>query len=537
MNETQNNYSMFNHNNITVLSPVLRIGSGLTAFLVLLFLAVFWIKFPTQFYDAVHEVVLDGWFAMKVLFFLAVASIVVFLLSKFFGALVSIVDGVHNVFTKNKVHYAGEHYALYSGNMVVHDHKEERTNYSVKVNEVNASEQQASIEAPKVNVPTARELLTNGTLQDIVLTKNLVFIGFTLVNNVLEPLTLEVDNFYSCIIGGIGGAGKTVTAFWLLVQEIMAGTKLIVIDPHLYTRKRNGETDSLGQRLMLFKSALLFEPIDNEDSAEIMRRMRWMDAELQRRKKRGFDLRSVPNVMAVFDEFNTVIEDEEIRNELGDILARIQREGRKLGLHTMILGHKFAAQDIGNIKIRTSASNVLAHRYNDENQAKVLLGSDGKKCLNVTQGSYWLRGLMTGDLQQVWTPKITEHEIPLVLDIMGETTTLPDTPYVEADPYSQPISDPYPTHIQEQNDGYGFERPVETIDSADMATHIQLTHAQKAKVIMVMDMDSNQASQGEIIKAVWEVEPNSRQGQEVAKGELRLLRAFIAEQARKAVKL
>jgi hypothetical protein len=63
-------------------------------------------------------------------------------------------------------------------------------------------------------------------------------------------------------------------------------------------------------------------------------------------------------------------------------------------------------------------------------------------------------------------------------------------------------------------------------------TAVTLTPELERKLLRVLDMDSHNKNQNEIINAVWMVEPDTRQGR-VAKEELKLIRAAIASHAKK----
>ena len=60
------------------------------------------------------------------------------------------------------------------------------------------------------------------------------------------------------------------------------------------------------------------------------------------RKRAGYVARLSDIVILVIDEFNSVCELEEIRRVLADDLAYIEREGRKFGVHLMLLGHRWS---------------------------------------------------------------------------------------------------------------------------------------------------------------------------------------------------
>ena len=97
--------------------------------------------------------------------------------------------------------------------------------------------------------------------------------------------------------------------------------------------------------------------------------------------------------------------------------------------------------------------------------------------------------------------------------------------------HPHPEVSPTHRHTEELGGTLGdtYRQPVEPMETA---TRVTLTQAQMAKMAMVLEMDSRQASQNEIIQTVWDVNPKDRAGQEGAR-ELRLIRAYMAGQARR----
>ena len=81
--------------------------------------------------------------------------------------------------------------------------------------------------------------------------------------------------------------------------------------------------------------------------------------------------------------------------------------------------------------------------------------------------------------------------------------------------------------------GY-IQQPGKPLEMTNGSGEQGLTHAQKEKMLQVMEMDEGHKSQNEIITTVWGCDPTTRQGRAAAE-ELRLIRSYIAQQARKSI--
>ena len=401
-----------------------------------------------------------------------------------------------------------------------HNHNDPKELY--KIMELTRSDlARLEIEAPgEKPVPTARQLLQDGTVKKTIEGGEII-LGF-LEDGSMK--TLAYDLLYSTDLGGVGGSGKTTTAYWLCVQEIIAGTRLIVVDPHLHV-KRRGLAQGLGQMLAPYQHAYHFAPCDDTPE-KVIARARWMRDENKRRQGQGVDLDAEQQVMMVIDEFNSIIEIAEIRDELGDIIATVQREGRKLGLFFLLVGHRWSQQDIGNIKIRTNAATVMAHYYNDADQAGKLLGGQGKLCQTLKSGSYWLRGLMTGDLMKVSTPMIDERDTALILDVMGKPTIYPTGKTIESvvESARESVDSPTTENVQSISSSDG-RHTTPVVEPMDRTLPFDLEKFRQARILILA-----RETQNKIICEVWQVQENTRQFR-AAKEEFQLMLAYLASMA------
>ncbi len=217
-------------------------------------------------------------------------------------------------------------------------------------------------------------------------------------------------DLYSCAVAGVSGSGKTTTVLFLLYQSVLHGAKIILIDPHIHEPE-----ESLAARLTPLGKALGYRPVD--DSTEnVLRAVRYLSKEVKRRKETGS---KTPFLVFVIDEFNAVMRNAEIKDELAELLLSIAQEGRKFGIFAMLIGQRWSHEEIGGAKIRSSLASSLAHRFTDENQAKLLIGSrSGAKCLELETGHYLFRDT-SGALCEMVTPRTDESDIHMVLSLLG----------------------------------------------------------------------------------------------------------------------
>jgi len=369
----------------------------------------------------------------------------------------------------------------------------------------------AQIPAPsKPGILTFSELLDEGIIQAALLV-GLICLGY--VGGKLRFGTWL--NLYSCGVGGVSGSGKTTTVRFLLFQAILAGAKLLMIDPAIHEPK-----ESLAAQFSMFKNIHLMKPCD-DDPEKVAKRIRWFMAEYIRRKARGI---TGPAYIFVLDEFNEIIAllPPELKKELAKLLERIAQSGRKFGLFVMIIGQRWSEQDLGGrpygSAIRTSLAATLAHRFTDEEQAKKLAGSrKAAECLNLQQGHYFFRDTQ-GGMSYTITPETVADdgiEIQYMLDALNENTvesSLELTEKAGRPPLSRdtgPISE---EAAQAQN-GSSEPESNKIYTLARQIVRLQAENVQKP----------------DIMRQVWNVNPGATEAYKQALEEYKTVMRFIAE--------
>jgi hypothetical protein len=518
------------------LSPAINGWAGFTIFLSVLFLGVFWWRNPNNFFALVANSVTTVAGFLSIFGWLAVAATGGLILNKIF---LPAIERVKAIFWPPavRVHAVTENFAIYSGEDArIHDHSEDKINYRVDVAKLQGQEQ-GRLPAPAAPVPTGRQLLIDGTIE-----RNLAQGKLTL--GPLEDgemFLLGLKKFFSALVGGIPASGKSTTVFWIFSQLVMLGARGWLVDPHKDFEDEDGNV-SLAKELAGFNDVLIFPTIDCDPNG-IIQRVRFMYQQLQSRKKPGYIVRGKDVLIGVIDEFNSVVESigadvVVIKHEgqpmnFAQSMSYLEREGRKYGIIFILIGHRWSRQDIKDVAIRTNASTILAHRFNDEGQAKNLLGeSHGKQALKLTSGQYWLAGLFTGEPKKITTPMISGHDVPLVLDIRGRHTRLPQGEYVEtvmSDVMSDTISTSYPEDACGDDSGDDMEPLVKHVEMTSPLS--SLPGDLSVKLLQVLELDEQHKSQNEIIQTVWGVDPSHREGRAAA-DELRQIRAWLAAQQR-----
>lgn len=400
--------------------------------------------------------------------------------------------------------------------------------------------EEAGRPAIKQPVPTGRELLMNGTVEK-ALADGRIILG-PLENGQLAKL--KIKKCFSTLVSGLPSTGKTTTVFWIAGQLVIVGARLWIIDPHINFQDEEGNK-SLAAELEALADSFVFPPCD-DNQQQVLYRMRFMYSELRKRQQPGYIVRAQNTIIGIMDEFNsiaegidpaiTVVTHEGRELNFARTLALLEREGRKFGLHFMLIGHKWTQQDIGGDNaVRTNATTYLCHQINDQDQARLLLGSRGKELLNLTVGEYWITGPTWNESPaKICTPMISAVDLPLLMQIKSRGVQILNqsnfTENTVSTVVSEDMSASSPIQTSDTFNGHDTEALEKPVDmSGDNTT---LTPDLQAKMHLVLDMDAKQSSQNEIISAIWGADPSTRQGRAAAE-ELRQIRAYLAYLHRK----
>lgn len=258
-------------------------------------------------------------------------------------------------------------------------------------------------------IPTFAEMLESGMIQGAISQGQMV-LGYYADTH--QPRMGSWLDLYSAGNGGVSGSGKSTTTRFLLFQAILAGAKLVMIDPHI-----NNPKESLSHQFSLLPASIhQIRPCDGAD-VNVMKRVDWLDREMARRQKTNM---VTPGLVFVIDEFNAVIRkaSKEVKEKLEKVLLDIEQEGRKFGIFALLIGQRWSAQDLGGADIRTSLASKIAHRFSDEDQAKRFIGSKYGKVLLALETGHWLFYDTTGKTSEMVTPETLSEDGSVIAQII-----------------------------------------------------------------------------------------------------------------------
>lgn len=397
---------------------------------------------------------------------------------------------------------------------------------------------------PPITVPTGRELLLSGKVEE-ALREGHIILGMTADGQLAK---LKIKRCFSTLVSGLPSVGKSTTVFWITGQLTIIGAKLWVIDPHMDFQDEDGNK-SLAAELADLADSFVFPPCDGHPD-KVMRRVQFMYTELRKRQKPGYIVRAKETIIGIMDEFNSVADSMDpsivvVSHEGRDLnfaqtLALIEREGRKYGLHFMLIGHKWARQDIGGDNaVRTNATTYLCHKLNDQRQADLLLGGgQGKKVLELTVGSYWITGpTWNAEPARITTPAISALDLPLLLAIKKRGIQV----IKEENVIEGSITELPPVgHAMESSQASGIQSidPKMESTSSSVSEGVQpdgtgvdsIFPFDPVKLKMVRKMLMEKVTQNKIICEVWEVEVDTRAFREAKEEYLQML-AYLASLA------
>jgi hypothetical protein len=224
-------------------------------------------------------------------------------------------------------------------------------------------------------------------------------------------------DLYSCAIAGLQGSGKTTTELFIILQSVLAGALLLIIDPH-----RDTAQDSLGGRLAPLASCFM-RPIAGDDDRAILAIIKTARKEVERRRRGG----TGSPVILVIDEFTKLMRrSPEIKDELAARIEEIAQEGRKMHVFSLLSGQISKAGASGGTELRYSLASSFVHRI-QEQQSKLSPRLKPGGVLFYDTG---------GDTALMQIPYTTEQDVVTVAgmiatspaDFKAASPRLPDTP-------------------------------------------------------------------------------------------------------------
>jgi hypothetical protein len=356
------------------------------------------------------------------------------------------------------------------------------------------------VQALAPHVPTFAELLQSG---QIAVGRPLIF-GCKINGQLRTGTWLEL---YSSAVAGLSGTGKTTTELFLLLQSVLQGARLLIVDPHAHKQ------DNLARRLAPLSHAFLARPaVEEREIAGYIQRLR---KELDRRIRGA----KGPLIIFCIDEFTKLMKTT-LAKELGELIEDIAQEGRGVGIFAMLAGQVWKSTRCGGTELRYSLASCIVHRIQEE-QAKLLIPQPyARKCPQLGKGQVWFYDT-DGDIEQLSIPLTTADDVRAVATmLMGQPEVF--TSNATADYAEAPTSRSIPLHHMEASQYQGGKR-------LEVDSEVRRVSPLSQRALDVEERILQQKSQNQILAEVWGVStPGGREWQEAA-AEYRAVLKELAE--------
>lgn len=184
------------------------------------------------------------------------------------------------------------------------------------------------------------------------------------------------DVMPSFLIGGVSGFGKTSAAVWYSNQIVMAGGRLVVIDPH-YGAPR----DSLSSAIAPLAPWLALPILNfNEvDTSEVVGAFQYILDEFKERKKPNGTVGKQP-LFLIADEWAELLDglDDDEKEIVLYTVRTVARAGRKYGLHLALISQSWNLEATGGSQVRKNVRGRIAFSAEISEMSLVLGTSDTK---------------------------------------------------------------------------------------------------------------------------------------------------------------
>jgi hypothetical protein len=360
----------------------------------------------------------------------------------------------------------------------------------------------AQIAAPALPVPTFADLLEEGAIGR----------GVRLLLGYREgaPRYGTWLDLYSCAIAGLQGSGKTTTELFIILQSVLAGALLLIVDPH-----RDTAQDSLGGRLAPL-AACFMRPIAGDDDRAILAIIKTVRKEVERRRRGG----TGSPVILVIDEFTKLMRrSPAIRDELAACIEEIAQEGRKMHVFALLSGQIWKAGASGGTELRYSLASSFVHRI-QEQQSKLLIPGEYAKLSPRLKPGEVLFYDTGGDTALMQIPLTTEQDVATVASMIAS----PGADFTAASPRLPDT----PGEVRAISPLKLLTKPHEATNELSGAL---LSPELESKYRDVVTLMAQEKKQGYIISAVWGVTSGGGAAYQKAAEELRTIQRMIAEHA------
>lgn len=213
-------------------------------------------------------------------------------------------------------------------------------------------------------VPTFQQLWQRGQVGN----SQGILLGLDADTSTYEGIYGSWTDLYSSAILGVQGSGKTTTARFLAAQSALNGAKFVVCDPDGESNQSVAYDQTLTCALEPLQSLYVTPPaFSNEDILKSIRLAR----QTMYSRITGATSDDWP-LIVWFDEFNTLMRDRTIAEELGPLLEEIATRGRKRNIFSALLMHQAQASRAGGSELRDVLASAYIHRVKRRIAAMVL---------------------------------------------------------------------------------------------------------------------------------------------------------------------
>ncbi len=356
-----------------------------------------------------------------------------------------------------------------------------------------------------VYVPSFAELLAEGAIKR----------GTSLLLGYIDgdPRAGTWLDLYSCAIAGLQGSGKTTTELFIILQSVLHGAMLLIIDPH-----RDTAHDSLGGRLAPLASRFL-RPIAADDEKDILTTIKLVRREVDRRRRGA----TGAPIILVVDEFTKLMRrSPAIKDELSACIEEIAQEGRKMQVFALLSGQIWKATAVGGTELRYSLASSFVHRI-QEAQSKLLIpGEYARLTPRLKPGQVYFYDT-NGDTQLMQIPYTTEQDVLKVAGLLASPS--------DFRPASFQTSDRLPSTPVEATTDRSLKLVVKPHEATNEVSGPLLSPELESKYADVVALMAQEKKQGEIIAAVWGITSGGGTAYQKAAEELRTIQRVIAQQA------
>lgn len=324
---------------------------------------------------------------------------------------------------------------------------------------------------------------------------------------------------------GRTGGGKTTKQRGLLLQLLFL-QQIVYLCDRSFQRYRRDRHNGATYDYRPIENLLAEPPITQ--TPRVVELLKYLYSELEeRRNTNRYMIKRHKDIYVVLDELPAFAsEDKSIMGYVGKLL----RESRQYGI--FLCG---ASQDLLNTTLKNDngavRENLLTNFYDGGDPATARMVLDLQKNDKLDEAGLGTQGVSYLCAKGIALPH-TRVRTPLAdneatFTLLGDMAHMdePNSSTVEADTIVSTLyPQSYPSSATGYNSGYNEKPPGQPLD---ITNGDFLSHAQKAKVYHILEMDEQRKGQNAIIQEVWNVEPNTREGRDAA-DELRQIRAQMA---------